>query len=122
MIYVNPAPSDKVLYAIYNSDVRSATSLLAHFRYVMNKITLGEIPEGLRNDAAMYAGCVSGALQLEDYLDIVRKAGFRELIIQVKKKMDLEEEIYMKYFSREEMEAFMQSNKGIFSITLNAKK
>jgi len=92
-----------------------------HFS-ISDIVLKGEIPEGLRNDAAMYAGCVSGALQLEDYLDIVRKAGFRELIIQVKKKMDLEEEIYMKYFTREEMEAFRQSDKGIFSITLNAKK
>ena len=82
----------------------------------------GELPQGLRDDAAMYAGCVSGALQKDEYLDIVRKAGFRNLIIQVQKKMDLDEEIYLKYFSKKEMEEFKKLSKGIYSITLNAEK
>jgi hypothetical protein len=40
----------------------------------------------------------------------------------VQKKMDLDEEIYLKYFSRKEMEEFNKSSKGIYSITLNAEK
>ncbi len=82
----------------------------------------GEIPEGLRNDAAMYAGCVSGALQKKEYLDIVRRAGFKNLIIQIQKKMELDDAIYLKYFTEEEVENFKKSFKGIFSITLNAEK
>lgn len=82
----------------------------------------GELPEELKNDAVMYAGCLSGALQKEEYLDVVRKAGFKNLVIQVQKKMDLGEDIYLKYFSREDMEEFKKSNKGIFSITLYAEK
>jgi ubiquinone/menaquinone biosynthesis C-methylase UbiE len=92
-----------------------------HFS-ISDIVLQGELPEGLRNDAAMYAGCVSGALQREEYLDIVRKAGFKNLIIQVQKKMDLEDAIFLKYFSEEEMKAFRQSNKGIFTMTLNAEK
>ncbi len=82
----------------------------------------GEIPEGLRHDAAMYAGCVSGALQKEEYLGVVRKAGFKNLVIQKQKKMELDDAIYLKYFSPEEVENFKKSFKGIFSITLNAEK
>lgn len=92
-----------------------------HFS-ISDIVLQGELPAGLRQDAAMYAGCVSGALQKEEYLDIVRKAGFRNLIIQVQKKMDLDEAIYLKYFSKEEVEAFKSSSNGIFSITLNAEK
>jgi ubiquinone/menaquinone biosynthesis C-methylase UbiE len=92
-----------------------------HFS-ISDIVLQGELPEGLRNDAAMYAGCVSGALQRDEYLDIVRKAGFKNLIIQVQKKMDLDDAIYLKYFTEEEMKTFKQSRKGIFSMTLNAEK
>jgi len=92
-----------------------------HFS-ISDIVLQGELPQGLRNDAAMYAGCVSGALQKEEYLNIVRKAGFKNLIIQVQKQMDLEEAIYLKYFSQKEMDAFKKSSKGIYSITLNAEK
>jgi ubiquinone/menaquinone biosynthesis C-methylase UbiE len=92
-----------------------------HFS-ISDIVLQGEIPEGLRNDAAMYAGCVSGALQKKEYLDIVRKAGFKNLVIQIQKKMELDDAIYLKYFTEEEVENFKKSFKGIFSITLNAEK
>jgi len=92
-----------------------------HFS-ISDIVLQGEIPEGLRNDAAMYAGCVAGALQKEEYLDVVRKAGFKNLVIQKQKKMELDDAIYLKYFTREEVENFKKSFKGIFSITLNAEK
>jgi ubiquinone/menaquinone biosynthesis C-methylase UbiE len=92
-----------------------------HFS-ISDIVLQGEIPEGLRNDAAMYAGCVSGALQKKEYLDIVRKAGFKNLVIQIQKKMELDDAIYLKYFTGEEVENFRKSFRGIFSITLNAEK
>jgi ubiquinone/menaquinone biosynthesis C-methylase UbiE len=92
-----------------------------HFS-ISDIVLQGEIPEGLRNDAAMYAGCVSGALQKKEYLDIVRRAGFKNLVIQIQKKMELDDAIYLKYFTEEEVENFKKSFKGIFSITLNAEK
>jgi SAM-dependent methyltransferase len=36
----------------------------------------GEMPDELRSVAALYAGCVSGAVQLADYLGFVAGAGF----------------------------------------------
>jgi len=92
-----------------------------HFS-ISDIVLQGEIPEGLRNDAAMYAGCVSGALQKKEYLDIVRRTGFKNLVIQIQKKMELDDAIYLKYFTQEEVENFKKSFKGIFSITLNAEK
>jgi len=92
-----------------------------HFS-ISDIVLQGELPQGLRNDAAMYAGCVSGALQKEEYLNIVRNAGFKNLIIQVEKHMDLEDAIYLKYFTGEEMKAFKESSKGIYTMTLNAEK
>jgi ubiquinone/menaquinone biosynthesis C-methylase UbiE len=92
-----------------------------HFS-ISDIVLQGELPQGLRDDAVMYAGCVSGALQKEEYLEVVRKAGFKNLIIQVQKKLDLDEAIYLKYFSKRETEDFKRSSRGIYSITLNAEK
>jgi hypothetical protein len=33
----------------------------------------------LRGDAAMWAGCINGALPEQEYLDLVRQAGFTEV-------------------------------------------
>ena len=35
----------------------------------------GELPAGLRNAAEMYAGCVTGAMQKEDYLAVIENVG-----------------------------------------------
>ena len=46
--------------------------LKADGHFSMSDVVLkGELPEGLRNDAEMYAGCVSGAIQKEAYLHII---------------------------------------------------
>lgn len=81
----------------------------------------GEIPEGLRHDASMYAGCVSGAIQLEDYLNLIREAGFNELKIQKKRPIVLPDEILERYLNAEEVAEFNQKL-GIFSISVYAEK
>ncbi|HNA40971.1 MAG TPA: arsenite methyltransferase, partial [Saprospiraceae bacterium] len=42
----------------------------------------GELPEKLRKAAEMYAGCVSGAIQQSDYLQIIKDAGFTNISVQ----------------------------------------
>jgi arsenite methyltransferase len=44
---------------------------------VSDIVSRGELPESVRNDAAMYAGCIAGALPRETYLEKIRAAGFR---------------------------------------------
>ncbi|HKK10108.1 MAG TPA: arsenite methyltransferase, partial [Bacteroidales bacterium] len=39
---------------------------------VSDVVLQGALPEPLQQDAEMYAGCVSGALQKDDYLDIIK--------------------------------------------------
>ncbi len=47
----------------------------AHFS--MSDIVLqGDLPTGLRQAAELYAGCVSGAIQQEEYLRLIKEAGF----------------------------------------------
>ncbi len=82
----------------------------------------GELPQRLRDEAALYAGCVSGAIQMSDYLSIIENSGFRNIQVQKKKEIDLSEEVYLKYLNTGEWEKYKKSGSGIFSITVYAEK
>ncbi len=48
---------------------------------VSDIVSVGPIPDEIRKDLSEWAGCVSGALDREEYLDIARKAGFRDVTV-----------------------------------------
>jgi arsenite methyltransferase len=41
-------------------------------------VLLRPLPDFIMNSVAAYVGCVSGAVMKDDYMDIIRKAGFRD--------------------------------------------
>lgn len=92
-----------------------------HFS-VSDVVLEGELPEGLKNDAEMYAGCVSGAIQKDDYLKIIHNTGFEGVSVQKEKSIILPDEILKKYLSAEEIEQYKNGEFGIYSITVFGKK
>jgi arsenite methyltransferase len=92
-----------------------------HFS-ISDVVLAGDLPAGLVNDAEMYAGCVSGAIQKEEYLEIIRKAGFQNVVVQKEKAIQLPDEILKDYLSEEGIKQFRESNTGIFSITVYGDK
>lgn len=49
-------------------------------RLMVSDIVLeGELPPAVRESAAAYVGCISGAIGKEDYLNAIREAGFEEV-------------------------------------------
>jgi arsenite methyltransferase len=82
----------------------------------------GQLPENIRNAAEMYAGCVSGAIQKQDYLDLVIKNGFTGLTLQKEKKILIPDDILTNYLNEEEISEFKNSGAGIYSITVFAEK
>lgn len=92
-----------------------------HFS-ISDVVTSGNLPESLKEDAEMYAGCVAGAINRDEYLAIVKETGFKNLKVQKEKKIDLPEELLSKYLSAGEAKEFSESETGIFSITLYAEK
>jgi hypothetical protein len=70
----------------------------------------------------MYAGCVSGAIQKQDYLQQIKKAGFEKVVIQKSKPISIPRDILIKYLSEEELEKFNVNQTGIFSITVFGRK
>ncbi len=92
-----------------------------HFS-ISDIVLVGDLPEGLRKNAEMYAGCISGAIQKTEYLQIIKDAGFHNIEVQKNKKIHLPEEILSVYLSEAEMQSVKKNELGIFSITVYAEK
>jgi len=48
---------------------------------VSDIVSFGEVPDSLGTDLEQWAGCTAGAMDKEDYLGVIRKAGFREVSV-----------------------------------------
>lgn len=92
-----------------------------HFS-ISDIVLQGELPPGIQQAAEMYAGCVSGAIQQQDYISLINESGFVNLIIQKQKPILLPDDILSDYLSAEEIQDFRNSDVGIYSITVYAEK
>ncbi|MEJ5375313.1 MAG: arsenite methyltransferase [bacterium] len=86
-----PAPDNSVDVIISNCVINLATDKAQVFReafrvlrpggrlMVSDIVLEGELPESIRSSVAAYVGCVAGAMQKEDYLGAMEKAGFQDV-------------------------------------------
>ena len=89
----------------------------AHF-CVSDIVIQGEMSEELKHSAAMYTGCVSGAIEQEEYLKIIDKAGFKDVVIKKSKRISLPDDLLQKYLTEQGIKEYQENLKGIFSITV----
>ncbi len=82
----------------------------------------GDIPDGFKKSAEMYAGCVAGAVKKEEYLSIIADAKFKDIDVVKTNKYEVPDELYQKYLTPEEIEVIRKNNFGIFSVTVVANK
>ena len=92
-----------------------------HFS-ISDVVVKGDLPDKLRQDAEMYAGCVAGAIALDEYLEIIRNAGFTSISLQKERPVELPEEILDRYLNSDEKATFGTDETGIFSVTVFAEK
>lgn len=92
-----------------------------HFS-VSDVVTEGDLPEKLKNVAEMYAGCVAGAIDKSVYIDLLKKAGFKNIEIQKQTKINIPDEILNQYLSTEETEKLKAEGLGIFSLNVYGEK
>ncbi|MBC7556574.1 MAG: arsenite methyltransferase [Chryseobacterium sp.] len=92
-----------------------------HFS-ISDIVLTGDLPEKIKNAAEMYAGCVSSAIQKEDYLQIIQEAGFKNLIIQKEKPIVIPNDILKNYLNEDEITIYNSNKNIIFSITVFADK
>lgn len=102
-------------------EIRRVLRAGGHFS-ISDVVLQGQLPAALTEAAEMYAGCVAGAIQLDEYLDLIREAGFDNLTVQKQKPILIPDHILLEYLSPAELAAFSTSPVGIFSVTVYAEK
>ncbi|MFT3743902.1 MAG: arsenite methyltransferase [Pyrinomonadaceae bacterium] len=92
-----------------------------HFS-ISDIVLIGELPDSVKKDAEMYAGCVAGAIQKDEYLQLITANGFANLTIQKEKPIDIPDDILKLYLNDQDLADFKSGKVGIFSITAYAEK
>jgi SAM-dependent methyltransferase len=92
-----------------------------HFS-ISDIVLVGELPANIKNAAEMYAGCVAGAIQKDEYLKLIDANGFKNVTLQKEKVITIPDDILSNYLSSEQIASFKQSETGIFSVTVYAEK
>ncbi|MCU0378498.1 MAG: arsenite S-adenosylmethyltransferase, partial [Bacteroidales bacterium] len=81
---------------------------------VSDVVVKGTLSEKARSDAELYAGCVSGASTMDEYIGFIRLSGFNDITIHKEKRIEVPDGIVA---ATEE-----QKGSGVFSITVSARK
>lgn len=89
---------------------------------VSDVVLRGDLPDKIKNAAEMYAGCVSGAIDIDAYLNMMKKAGLSGIKVQKEKMITIPDETLLNYLDKDGLKNFKASGAGIFSITVYAEK
>jgi SAM-dependent methyltransferase len=92
-----------------------------HFS-VSDVVLRGELPDALKHDAEMYAGCVAGAIQEVDYLRLLREVGFEMVQVQKEKPVVLPADVLRQYLRQEEIDRMHANRDGVLRITVYGMK
>ena len=69
-----------------------------------------------------YVGCVAGALSYEDYMGIIRDAGFDAVAVKSSRQADLPEEFLLENIGADGLAAYRASGASVLSITVVAER
>ncbi len=124
--YANVVVSNCVLNLVPNkhkviSEIFRVLKPGGHFS-ISDIVLEGTLPGKWKEVAELYAGCVSGAIQKQEYLEIMQQAGFKNITVQKDKTIVLPDDILANYLNAEEIEQYKNSNTKITSITVYAEK
>ncbi|HNV51305.1 MAG TPA: arsenite methyltransferase [Tenuifilaceae bacterium] len=92
-----------------------------HFS-ISDVVIKGELPEKIKQAAEMYAGCVAGAIDKDEYIGIIERTGFVDVTIQKEKQITVPDEVLLNFLNETELRSFKEAGTGIFSITVYGRK
>lgn len=99
------------------SEIKRILKPGGHF-CISDIVVSGNLPEGLKKSAAMYAGCVAGALEKEEYMKIIYDLGFKQVEVKKSKQIRIPRSVLQKYLNEDEVNNFNTGTTGIYSITV----
>ncbi|MFT3919639.1 arsenite methyltransferase [Cloacibacterium sp.] len=103
------------------SEVHRILKIGGHFS-ISDIVLEGDLPEKIKTAAEMYAGCVASAIQKEEYLQIIKNSGFKNITLQKQKPIIVPDDILKNYLTEEEIQTYKNSSTRIYSIIVFAQK
>jgi len=89
---------------------------------VSDVVIRGQLPAQIKEAAEMYAGCVAGAIQIEEYLQIMQDAGLKNIQVNKEKAIVVPDEVMLNFLDADQLAAFRSAGTDILSITVYAEK
>lgn len=87
---------------------------------ISDVVARGELPEAVRRSAALYAGCVAGAMIEADYLATIRAAGFENVEVVTARRIEVPATALPAELTNDERAAF--SGSGVWSVTVRGTR
>lgn len=81
----------------------------------------GHFPKKFTDNAAMYAGCIASAIQREEYLGEIEKAGFEDIKVVRTKTVIIPDEVLQEHLDEATIAKYKAGNVGIYSITVTGR-
>lgn len=82
----------------------------------------GLLPAKWKEVAELYAGCVSGAIEKQVYIQLIEAAGFKNINLQKDKPIIIPNDILSNFLTADEILEYKNGNTKITSITVYAEK
>ncbi|MEA4808678.1 Arsenite methyltransferase [bioreactor metagenome] len=82
----------------------------------------GVFPKEFTDSASMYAGCIASAIQREDYLGEIEKAGFKGINVARTKRVIIPDDVLEEHLDKATIDKYKAGNVGIYSITVTGIK
>jgi SAM-dependent methyltransferase len=82
----------------------------------------GVFSKEFTDNAAMYAGCIASAIQRDDYLGEIEKAGFQNIKVVKTKTIAIPDEVLNEHLSEQAIAQYKTGKVGIYSITVTGMK
>lgn len=114
---LNLVPDKKRVF----SEIFRVLKSQGHFS-ISDIVLEGELPEKIRNAVELYCGCVSGAIQKSEYLEIIKATGFLNIEIQREVTYDIPDETLTQYLNSQEIDFYKQSGIRMVSINVYGEK
>ena len=92
-----------------------------HFS-ISDVVLKGQIPDELKASAELYAGCVSGASLMDNYLQIIEDAGFKNIDVQQERRIDIPTGLLEQVLNPEQIQSYLNEEFGVYSITVYGEK
>ena len=80
------------------------------------------LPDWVKGVADAYAGCVAGAIPRDEYLEVIRQAGFERVTIAAQKRIEIPAELLARSLTAQQRAEAEASDLHVLSITVTAHK